>query len=299
MRIATTQLFNRPTSLMAQLTAHADKTQTSIATTKKYTTASENAGAYLQLQGLKQEARNDSAYASNINMARGVLEQVDSTLGDIENQLQRVLTLASQASTGTTSDDNRVLIAADLEQISEALFSLANARDVRGNPLFGGATGEAAYTRDADGVISFAGGTEGATAIPISHSDTIQANIPGNRLFGSEPNNMFNMLSDLSKALRAGGDIRDAATSAMDAIKGHIDELNGGRAIAGSRAARLEVDLDRLSQVATDREIARSELEDTDIASAVTELQKTLTVLQATQASFAKLTSMSLFDYLR
>ena len=40
-------------------------------------------------------------------------------------------------------------------------------------------------------------------------------------------------------------------------------------------------------------------MEDTDITSAVTELQKTLTILQATQASFTKLTGLSLFDYLR
>ena len=31
----------------------------------------------------------------------------------------------------------------------------------------------------------------------------------------------------------------------------------------------------------------------------ITELQKTLTVLQATQASFSKLTQLSLFNYLR
>jgi flagellar hook-associated protein 3 FlgL len=40
-------------------------------------------------------------------------------------------------------------------------------------------------------------------------------------------------------------------------------------------------------------------LEDTDVTTAVTQLQKTLTILQATQASFTKLTSLSLFDYLR
>lgn len=299
MRIATSQLFNRPNSLMARLTAHADKTQTSIATTKKYATPSENAGSYLQLQGLRQDVRDDAAYTSNINLARGVLEQVDSTLGDIETQLQRVLTLTSQAATGTVSDANRASIAADLEQIREGLFSLANARDVRGNPLFGGASGDAAYTRDTDGTISYAGGEDAAAAIPINKSDTIQATIPGDRLFGSEPNNMFAMLNDLTTALRAGGDVSAATNMALDQFKARIDEINGGRAVAGSRAVRLEMDLDRLTQVATNREIARIELEDTDIPIAITELQKTLTVLQATQASFTKLTSMTLFDYLR
>jgi len=51
--------------------------------------------------------------------------------------------------------------------------------------------------------------------------------------------------------------------------------------------------------MAVSREETRTAIEDTDIPTAVAELQKTLTVLQATQASFSKLTGMSLFDYLR
>ena len=36
-----------------------------------------------------------------------------------------------------------------------------------------------------------------------------------------------------------------------------------------------------------------------DIATNIAQLQQTMTVLQATQASFTKLTSVSLFDYLK
>ncbi|MBL7344927.1 hypothetical protein, partial [Escherichia coli] len=56
---------------------------------------------------------------------------------------------------------------------------------------------------------------------------------------------------------------------------------------------------DRLTSVAETREATRSGIEDTDIPTAVASLQKTLTVLQATQASFSKLTSVSLFDYIK
>lgn len=42
-----------------------------------------------------------------------------------------------------------------------------------------------------------------------------------------------------------------------------------------------------------------SEIEDTDISTAVIDLQKMSTALQATQASFTKLSALSLFDYLK
>ena len=54
-----------------------------------------------------------------------------------------------------------------------------------------------------------------------------------------------------------------------------------------------------LIETNTDREELRSSLEDVDVTAAITELQKTMTILNATQSSFAKMASLSLFNYLR
>jgi len=294
MRIATSQLYDRPTTLMARLTAQADAAQTSISTEKKYATPSANAGAYLQLQGLKRATADDKAYAANVDLARSLLEQTDSVLDHVESQLQRVQELTTQAATGTLSDANRTAIATELDSIRDELFALANTKDVRGAPLFGGATGDAAYARAADGTIGFAGTGE-PSPIPVAEGDQVEATVPGSRIFGD----MFAMIGDLSAALQAGGDVSAATDTALTAVKARLDTVGTGRASAGARAARLELEADRLSELGNDREATRASIEDTDIASAVTELQKTLTVLQATQASFTKLTSLSLFDYLR
>ncbi|MGV2481572.1 UNVERIFIED_CONTAM: flagellar biosynthesis protein FlgL, partial [Salmonella enterica subsp. enterica serovar Weltevreden] len=55
----------------------------------------------------------------------------------------------------------------------------------------------------------------------------------------------------------------------------------------------------RVTRARSENEIDRGTLEGVDIQSAVLELQKTMTTLQATQASFARLTQLSVFDYLR
>ena len=67
----------------------------------------------------------------------------------------------------------------------------------------------------------------------------------------------------------------------------------------GARAARVELQQGLQKEDATNREIARSSLEDVDVTQAYVDLQKQMTALQATQASFSKLTNLSLFDYLR
>lgn len=299
MRIATSQLYERPRSMMAHLTAQADAAQTSIATEKKYTTASDNAGAYLQLQGLKRAGADDKSYAANINLAQSLLEQTDSVLSSVETQLLRAKELSQKASNGTLSDANKIAIAAELDAIRDELFSLANTRDVRGQPLFGGPEGDTAFVRASDGVISYAGGAGDPAKIPVGEGDAIQATIPGNPLFGAGAADMFAVIGALSDALKAGGDTMAATASAQNALTTRLEEVGAGRASAGARAARLELDADRLADVAIAREATRAGVEDTDIAAAVTQLQKTLTVLQATQASFTKLTSLSLFDYLR
>jgi hypothetical protein len=67
----------------------------------------------------------------------------------------------------------------------------------------------------------------------------------------------------------------------------------------GARGARLDIQAESLAKAANNYDIERGNLEGVDIQAAVTDLQKTMLTLQATQASFTKLSQLSLFDYIR
>ncbi|HVJ00993.1 MAG TPA: flagellar hook-associated protein FlgL [Sphingomonas sp.] len=298
MRIATTHLFDRPASLMARLNTEANASQTRIATGKRLLAPSDDATAYLRLQGLQRAASYDSAYSANITMAQGVLAQSDSALEGVETQLQRALELATNAANGTLTDSSRAAIGKELEAIRDELFALANSKDVRGQPLFGGASGDAAFVRNPDGSIAYAGVGE-PSPIPVADGDAVQVTVPGDRAFASGASDMFAVLADLAQALADGTDAQTAASGALTGINASLDSVTLARASVGARSARLELDATRIADAGETREDVRSSLEDTDIAAEVTNLQKTLTILQATQASFTRLSSLSLFDYLR
>ncbi len=299
MRIATSQMFDRPLSLMTQLSGQADRIQTQVATGKLGVTATSDAAAYVRLEQIGRASTGDAAYSANINIAQGLLAQTDTALDGVQSQLQRAQELATRAANDTLSDQDRAAIGEELSAIRDSLFALANTRDdIRGQPLFGGATGDAAYARNADGSIAFAGAGEPA-GIPIGDGESIQPTISGARVFTTADADMFAVIGDLAAALSAGGDVKAAGGAALDGIKASLDQVALGRASVGARAARLDLEADRLTEVGETRETTRSGIEDTDIPTAIAELQKTLTVLQATQASFTKLTSISLFDYLR
>ncbi|MBC9034505.1 flagellar hook-associated protein FlgL [Sphingomonas sp. JC676] len=298
MRIATSQMFDRPMSLMSQLSAQADKAQNQIATTKKISGAADSPTAWLRLQGLARAGADDGAYSANIKLAQGVLAQSDGTLESVESQLQRVKELTLEAGNDTLTGANRAAIAEELDSIRESLFGLANTKDVRGQPLFGSSTGDTAYVKADDGTISFVG-TGDPAKIPIGEGDSIQPSISGAQAFAAGSSDVFAVLADLSAALKAGGDISQAYSDALTGVDASLDSVAAARASVGARAARLDLSADHLVDAGEAREGERSSLEDTDIPTAITQLQKTLTVLQATQASFTKLSSMSLFDYLK
>lgn len=299
MRISTSQMYSQSMSLMSKLTAQADKAQTQIATTKIGVTAVSDAAAYVKLQQIQRATTGDATYKSNITVAQGVLAQADQTLDSVETQLQRALELATRAANDTLSDDDRAAIGEELSSIRDTLYGLANTKDdIRGQPLFGGATGDTAYVKNDDGSISYAGTGE-PSGIPVADGESIQPSISGDRVFSPAGSDVFAILGSLADALKSGTDVKAAAGAALDGINASLSNVTLARATIGARGARLDLKADQLTATAETRETTRSGIEDTDIASTTVELQKALTVLSATQSTFTKLTSLSLFDYLK
>ena len=61
----------------------------------------------------------------------------------------------------------------------------------------------------------------------------------------------------------------------------------------------IDLNVERQNQMAELRNTEKAAVGGTDLVEAVARLQQTMTVLEASQASFARLSSLSLFDYLR
>ncbi len=287
-RVSTSQFYSRSLTQMSGLNVQADKLQTQISTNKKLTVASDDAAGFTRLATLKRDASADKAAKGNLDLAAGILAQSDTALAGITDQLQRAKELAVQANSGTLTADQRATIAGQLDGILQDVASLANQTDARGVPIFGGG-GDAAFATDGNGRVTYVGGTKPGV-IPTGNDTTVQVTEDGTTLQA-----MFDTLSALSTAVNSGKGIGEAG----DQVTTAIDTVSGMRGSIGARAMRLDMEMERLSDVGVGREEARSAIEDTDVTAAITELQKTLTILSATQASFSKLTSLNLFQQLR
>jgi len=304
MQIGTLQLFQTARRQMTDLSSEAAKLNTQIATKVRIQAPSDDAVAFGRVTAVKRSMANETQYADNVTMAQTLLTQSDSALESMETQIARVKELALRASNDIMSVADRKAIATELDGVLDAMVNIANQTDARGQALFGGSEGGVPFARNAEGDIVFQS-TGDPPAIPISDSARIAANDSGARLFGNVAGgqDMFAIVKGLGDALASTTATTDELRSAIDSSIGGLDasveRLANSRSSVGARAARLDLEAEQYKALATQREDERSGLEDTNIEEAIVKLQQSTLVLQATQASFTKLSQLSLFDYIR
>ncbi|OJU16066.1 MAG: hypothetical protein BGN95_23885 [Sphingomonas sp. 66-10] len=291
---STSLFYDRASSTMRSLSAQADRLNQQITAQSNILAPSDDSVAWQRLQGLSQADANGAAYAANVTVAKTVLQQADGALGTIGDQLQQVKTLVVQARNGTLPASGKVAIANQLGDILSQIVSTANVADTRGGPLFGGNSGGQAVTQNADGSLSFTTG-EGAS-ISIGDGQSVQPSSNAAGFLKTGTSDLGSAITAPMAALNAGTDIPAAAADTVQQVS---DQVATAQASIGARAARVDIVSNQLTDAKADRSATRDQVDGFDYATAITQLQKTMTSLQATQASFSKLSSLSLFDYLR
>ena len=143
-------------------------------------------------------------------------------------------------------------------------------------------------------------------AVNVSEFRQITINKPGDEVFtavirdenGTESReSFFTVLEDFEAALRAND------STAIRASVSEVDAANKGLGLAladtGSRMAAVESQRGILEETKLRYQTLLSNEEDLDYATAVTELSREMLALESAQASFAKVSQLSLFNYLR
>ncbi len=301
---------NASVGRMTSLSARIEAVQTQISTSKRITGPSDDPIAFARAAALRRAQTTDAATTRAIDTAARRLRSADITLGSVGELVLRARDLGLSGSNATMSPENRAVLALEVRELAASFAGLAEARDADGVPLFGGAAAHGpAYAPDATGVVRWQG--QGTAPPLIAGSALVETGVTGPQAFGltSDPtperaqgtSDLFATFTGLAAALdEPDPTLRAAAlTLRLTEMEAHTTRLADAQASLGVRGARLEAETVRLQtqSLATASDLSR--LEDTDMASAIAELQRLLTVLEAAQASFARTASQSLWDQLR
>lgn len=299
MQVSTNAFYTDTANRLSAMNARAQTLQTEISTGKKIQNPSDAPGVSQQLAEIARRDADSDVYAANMKTAGSLLDQTDSVIGQIATQLTRAKELATSAATGTLNAVDRKITGTELKSVLDSIITMANVNNIRGEPLFGTSGTVKAVADNGDGTFTYA--DTNVSPVPIADGQTVQATENAKRLFQlPDGTDVLATLSALAKTLQAPDDTtQTTANAALDTIQSGLDQLGDVQSSVGARGARVDLQQSLLQSADTDRAQLRSKLEDTDIPAAVVELQQMLTALQATQASFSKLSQLSLFDYIR
>jgi len=107
----------------------------------------------------------------------------------------------------------------------------------------------------------------------------------------------FEALQEVSLLLRTGS--QDQMQAKLDHLDQMIDITTLSLADIGAEMNSIDNELSVNDDIKLQLEATLAGKEDLDYASAITELQAKMMALEAAQSSFAKISQLSLFDYIR
>ena len=293
--LSTAAFYERAGNQIGSLRQRAGELQQQVASGEKLARSSDDPVAAARLRMLARRERLGTVDSANADRAATGLKLTDGALGNIADVIIRARELATQAANATFSGSDRGVIAAEIDELRGSLLSIANTRDAAGHALFGGeATGDA-YAPDAAGTINYVG-TGAVPEIDLGEGQSVKGGMAGPEVFGG----LFSLLADFSTALKAGtGDPVAISRDALAGLDSGLEKVTTAQTVVGARLGWIELMDQRREAVGELAAEEEAELGGADIAETITRLQQTMTVLEASQASFVRLSSLTLFDMLR
>jgi flagellar hook-associated protein 3 FlgL len=282
-------------NLLQDIQRIADRMQTAqnqVSSGKKLNRPSDNPAAAADVVNINAQRATNAQYAGNAATALSRLQVADSTLDGVQQVIDRIRSLALVASSNPTSS------AASTEEIAglrDQLLSDANTA-YDGQYIFAGSNTDApAYIKATGGAVSYAGNS-GVMKLQVGTSTTLQTQIPGDQLFSGSID-VFKSVSDLVTAMSSGSTAAiQTQVSNLGQISNTISAVRskvGGlmNAATAAQGALQQADLTQTTHL--------SQLQEADIAQALTEFSQSQTALQAATAVGARISSVSLLDYLQ
>ncbi len=169
-------------SAIQTLQSNLSQTQNHISTNQSFTTASENPTAAGAVNNYNQALAQSEQYVTNAGSAQTNLNIEDSTLSQVQNQLQSLRDLALEANNGTLTNSDRSAIAAQAVQIQNSLLALANTTNGNGEYIFGGFAAQTQpFTLSPSGAVY--NGDQGQRQVQIAAGQTVADGDSGDAVF--------------------------------------------------------------------------------------------------------------------
>ena len=303
MKISTSFLFDRATERMSTIQNKLATTQAQMAESKQILSPSDAPDQAAAIQRLKGEVQRQDSHMRTLDVAMRRYTAEETALSASNDILIRMKELGLQAANDTLAPDDRKAVGVELKALRDQLLSLGNTRDDSGNYLFSGTrVNTPAFAEGVNGDVVYQG-DQTQTRIPAGVERMVQFTRAGTDVFSrvvrenGQPEGFFNALDQMIQGIN--GSQTAAIQQGIGDLTQMHDSLTLSQAQNGSDQIVVQSQLDVLGETALRFKSTLSEIEDLDYAEAVTRMNKEMMAMEAAMGSFAKISGLSLFDYIR
>jgi|GEM_PF-1854363 len=333
MRIATNQLYNFNINNMQNAYNNIAKLQQQISSGKKISLIKEDVDAGSKIVTINNKIIQNNNYKNNITNTQQNFNLSDTTLKQANNLLQQIRNLVLGLGNGDIVPEDCTNAANQITDIMDDLLNLANTQDEFGNFIFGGNNNKVPYIKDISGNIIYQGSKENNQ---VKLNDNLTINNKENAFNIFETSNCFNNLTVLkNKLLNINNElshhniIDDIKDSIKDSINNGIKNINNDKkpetaAIKEIKKYALDTGLKNIDKAMSNVTNIRtnigiklntldncladnidydiylqnnlSKLQDTDPLYAMSKLELTKTIFEASQMSFIKMMNTNLLN---
>lgn len=284
-------------ALLSYLTTNAargDRLMRQIAAGKQILRPADAPTRVPQLLQLQQALVETDGYLGQIAEAKSWLSETDSVLGQVGDLLARVRELVVMAGSSTQNADGLAVIAEEVEQIEGGLLVLVNSR-LANRYLFSGGTERAPFERGEDGKVVAVGAFHEMER-EVAPDQTLRINTDGRQLFAG----LFDLLHQIGEHLQEGAagqeKLRTEDLAGLDSV---LNRVFMERARVGVLAQHVESIGEQLVDLQVRLKQHLTELDGFDLARSITELRQQEASYEAALMVTARLSRLSLLDWLR
>jgi flagellar hook-associated protein 3 FlgL len=305
-RTSTATAYERAIESMNRQQTRLYQLQQQIATGEKLTRAADDPVAAAQAASVKGEIARIDVERRMVGFARTVLQQADTALGTSTDLLNMARDLVLQANNATLNASDRASIANEIRSLRDELLTVANTRDGSGAFVFGGQGSRTAPFVETGGVVNYVadrGSQEVGRDIRVSTS------LDGHAAFMSVPDgagghqSVFDVLdaaiAALSDPAATTADIQAAVQAAVDGLDSGLGSVSLLRSTVGGQLRMIDQVESSLENSELDAQARLTDIVGVDLAAAISEFARLHSGLEASMQTYAKLSSTSLFNYIR
>ncbi|HEX6736162.1 MAG TPA: flagellar hook-associated protein FlgL [Azonexus sp.] len=301
MRIASTQYHATMNSALQRASVAVEDLLQQMASGQRHMLPSDDPVANVRLSRLAREEAGLGQYRSNITALQSRLQQNESILDGMVQDMQQARELMVWAADGSNTSEDVNAMASSLRSLRDSLFYTSNTRDHEGRFMFSGtAVTSATIVYDGTAALgarySFTGNT-GTQNVVVGNGVTQGANVDLN---GMET--LLNQLDEAVAALSAPGAdvnspaVRTIVVAGLDGLDTALNSVAGKIAGLGGAQNILDTLDGNHANVSLSNKQALITLGQLDYGDAAVRLNAYTSALQSTQKAYGKVSALSLFD---